>query len=350
MRKIISLICLLLPTLACAGETHLRSNAPEQYVVVRGDTLWDIAARFFSDPWQWQQIWGMNRDTICDPHWIYPGDIVHLDRRNGTLHVSAQPAGSTIKLSPHVHTQPGQTQAIPPVPLGDIAPFLKRPLVVGENELAGAPVLVATLDRRVVLGDNDTAFFRAVPTDQGSSWQLYRPGKALTDPDTHELLGHEAVYLGEARVEQFGDPSSVRITRAVQEVRKGDRMIASRDVPVHELVPHAPVTSIGAKVISIHGESPMAGQHAVITLNKGARDGIESGHVLALSRQGEVVHNDDSSLCGKRDAACDAGRDVSLPERRYGLILVFRTFERVSYALVMQTQFQVERLDLAKTP
>lgn len=350
MRKIISLICLVLPIVAWAGEPRIRDNAPDQHIVVRGDTLWDIASHFFDDPWQWQHIWGLNRDTIKDPHWIYPGDIVRLDRHNGTLHVATNhDIGNTLKLSPQVHTGEGQSQAIPPIPTVDIEPFLKRPLIIGENDLRGAPRLVATLNQRVALSTDDIAYFRGLP-DRGIDWQIYRPGKPLIDPDSREVLGYEAIYLGDARVERFGEPSSVRITRATQEILKGDRLIAKAARRAQDLIPHAAEAGLSAKVISIHGESTLAGQHSVVTINKGTLDGIENGHVLALSRIGEKVRDNEISECREDSSHCTDERDITLPELRYGLLLIFRTFDRVAYALVMQTEHPVELLDLVRTP
>lgn len=351
MRKIISLICFLLPAVTFAAEAQLRDTAPEQHVVVKGDTLWDIANRFFSDPWQWPQIWGMNKDTIQDPHWIYPGDVVRLDRRSGSLRVDAeQSAGSTIKLSPHIHSSQGQRLAIPAVPRGDIAPFLKYPLVIGENDLVNAPLLVATLDRRVVVGDDDIVYVQGLNEAQGTRWQIYRPGKALVDPDTKQVLGYEAIYLGEAQVEQFGAPSTVRIVHAAQEIKKGDRLVAKTAAQSDNFIPRAPSAQLVSQIISIHGGAELAGQHSVITLNKGALDGLEAGHVLALTRHGEALHNDDQALCETGDVACKKGQDIALPDQHYGLAFIFRTFERVAYALVMETRFPVELLDTAQTP
>jgi len=276
---------------------------------------------------------------------------VRLDRRSGSLRVDAeQSAGSTIKLSPHIHSSQGQRLAIPAVPRGDIAPFLKYPLVIGENDLVNAPLLVATLDRRVVVGDDDIVYVQGLNEAQGTRWQIYRPGKALVDPDTKQVLGYEAIYLGEAQVEQFGAPSTVRIVHAAQEIKKGDRLVAKTAAQSDNFIPRAPSAKLVSQIISIHGGAELAGQHSVITLNKGARDGLETGHVLALTRHGEALHNDDQALCETGDVACKKGQDIALPDQHYGLAFIFRTFERVAYALVMETRFPVELLDTAQTP
>ncbi|MDD2914491.1 MAG: LysM peptidoglycan-binding domain-containing protein [Gallionella sp.] len=354
MRKIISLICFLLPALAFASQPdttpELRSDAPDQHVVVKGDTLWDISGKFFKDPWKWQYIWGMNKESIKDPHWIYPGDVIVLDRATGTLRVGAAVAANTVStvktstavtsdvviLSPRARAGHSDHDAIPSIPSSAIEPFLSQPLVIAENALKDAPTLIGAREGRVILGTHDTGFATGLSADKGSKWQIYRPGKAFTDPDTKELLGIEAVYLGDADATTFADVSTVTITKSVQEIQKGDRLVAMSDKVSNAYLPHAPSGNISARVISVYGGVSQAGQNTVITLNKGKREGLESGHVLALYRKGEVIKNE--------------GKEYTLPDERYGLAFVFRVFDKVSYALVMQTRLPVQLLDRAQTP
>lgn len=341
MRKIISLICFLLPALAYAAtpETRpeIRSDAPDQHIVVKGDTLWDISAMFFKDPWKWPYIWGMNRETIKDPHWIYPGDVIVLDRVNGTLRIGgAVPSSNVVKLSPQVREGLSEHEAIPSISAKDIAPFLSQPLVIEEGALKNAPILVGAREGRVVLGDGDIAFAKGLPADKGNKWQIFRPGKNFVDPDTEEMLGTEAFYLGNAEATAFADVSTLEITRSVQEIHKGDRLVVPSGETVGAYLPRAPESNISARIISVYGGVSLGGQSTVITLNKGKRDGLESGHVLALYRKGEVVKSN--------------GEKVTLPDERYGLTFVFRVFDKVSYALVMQTRLPVQLLDRAQTP
>ena len=200
------------------------------YVVVKGDTLWDISAKFFKDPWKWPQIWGYNKDTIKDPHWIYPGNVVYLDQSTHTLKVGetapvqapgpegaitsgevpsvtegAISAEGVTKLSPRAREVRGRGEAIPMISLKDIGPFLARPLVFEDDELEGAPVLAGTYEQRQLLGTDDIAYAKDMPNDKGERWQIYRPSITFKDPDTSEVLGHEVVYLGDATVEKFGD-------------------------------------------------------------------------------------------------------------------------------------------------
>lgn len=363
MQKIIiSLICCLLPAFALADTVRIRDDAPDRHIVVTGDTLWDISAKFFNDPWQWPQIWGLNKDTITDPHWIYPGDVIVLDRSSGTLHigeitgvkeekaasadagkVETQHAEADVtsasrpdvtKLSPRVRVLPSDHNAIPSIPGSDIASFLTRPLIIEEGELSKGPTIVGTYEQRVLLGKDDIAYVNNLPVDKGLVWQVYRPGKKLVDPDSKEVLGYEANYLGEAEVQKFDNISTLRISKATQEINKGDHLTYPSDAITNNYLPRAPESKIAAQVISIYGGVSQAGQYSVITLNKGQRDGLENGHVLALYSKGEELKD------GK----------ITLPDVRYGLIFVFRTFEKVAYALVMQTSLPVQVLDTALTP
>ncbi len=365
MRKIISLICLLLPILALAAQSadstdmrlDIRKDAPDRHIVVKGDTLWDISGTFFNDPWKWPHIWGLNKEAIKNPHWIYPGDIIFLDRDTGTLHIGQDTApattqpevaapptkiadNTTVRLSPKVRSGDSDHDAIPGIPSGVIAPFLSKPLVVEEEELQGSPTLIGAREGRVILGSGDTGFVRTMPSDKGTKWQVYRPGQTFIDPDTDEVLGIEAIYLGNAEVKKFDDISTIAITHSQQEMYQGDRLVVPAPEEFSTYLPRAPENNISAKVISIYGGVLQAGQNAVITLNKGARDGIENGHVLALYRKGETVQE----TSGFWDD------EYKLPDERYGLVFVFRVFDKVSYALVMQTKLPVQLLDQANTP
>jgi nucleoid-associated protein YgaU len=372
MRKIISLISFLLPVLvpvgvfiaepvAFAAESQnrsdirldIRNDAPDRHIVVKGDTLWDISAKFFKDPWKWPHIWGLNKNTIKDPHWIYPGNVIYLDRNTGTLRFS--PPGDTsgeannvtpasgvdntsnnVRLSPKVRGSASDHDAIPSIPASAIEPFLIQPLVVEANELKDAPTLIGAREGRVILGNDDIAFVKGLPSDKGDQWQLYRPGKTFVDPDTQEILGIEAIYLGNAEITRFADISTIAITRAVEEIYAGDRLVVPSVGVANTYLPRAPENNISARIISIYGGVSQGGQNSVVTLNKGARDGLESGHVLALYHQGEVVKNE--------------GKKYTLPDERYGLVFVFRVFNKVSYALVMQTKLPIQLLDRANTP
>lgn len=361
-KLIISLICCLLPAFAHADQLNIRDNAPDRHIVVKGDTLWGISEKFFEDPWKWPQIWGFNKDTIKDPHWIYPGDIIVLDRTTGTLRIATEAdatpttppdgaqtvppddvqtvtpgvSGDAVKLSPRIRFAESKHGAIPSIPAEDIEPFLSRPLIIEKEALANAPAIVGTLEKRVLLGSNDIAYVKGLNDSGETTWQIYRTGKTFLDPDTKELLGHEAIYLGETKVEKFADISTTRITKSVQEITKGDHLVRPPSEILNNYMPHAPASQISARVISIYNGVSLGGQNTVITLNKGNRDGLEKGHVLALYRKGETIK--------------EQGQKITLPDVRYGLVFVFRTFDKLSYALVMQINLPVNLLDSAQTP
>jgi hypothetical protein len=358
MRKIISLIAFLLPVLAFAAGSaspsdirlNIRSDAPDRHIVVKGDTLWDISGTFFKDPWKWPHIWGLNKDKIKDPHWIYPGDVIFLDRNSGTLHIGqpgAEAAASGVSnteiLSPKARIEPSSHDAILSIPASAIAPFLTQPLIIEADELKNAPTLIGAREGRVILGKDDTAFVKNLPADKGNQWQIYRPGKTFIDPDTDEVLGVEAVYLGNAEVTHFADVSTITITNAVEEITAGDRLVMHSENEASNYLPRAPETKISARVISIYGGVSQGGQNTVITLNKGERDGLEKGHVLALYRKGEQVKVKGKSMFSW-------SKEYTLPDERYGLVFVFRVFNKVSYALVMETRLPVQLLDNAKKP
>jgi hypothetical protein len=276
--------------------------------------------------------------------------VVFLDRSSGTLRINemvmsgeaqglrdqSRDESGVIRLSPRVREDISSHDAIPSIPVAAIAPFLSRPLVIEKNELKGAPALIGAREGRVILGEGDTCFARGLASGMGDKWQIYRPGKEFIDPDSGELLGIEAVYLGDAEVTQFGEISTMLVTHSVQETYRGDRLVKPSVQTATNYLPRAPENKISARVISVYGGVSQAGQNTAITLNKGSRDGMEIGHVLALYRKGEEVKSE--------------GEKYTLPDERYGLIFVFRVFDKVSYALVMQTKRPVELLDRALNP
>jgi len=298
----------------------------------------------------------MNREQINNPHLIYPGDIIVLDlsRQAPTLHlVRGEEVGGgvvggvvggreTVKLSPQVRVEARERAAIPTIPRAAIEPFLSQPLVIESGGLNNAPRIVATEDDRVVLGGGARAYVYRVTKNQGVDWQIYRPGKTLIDPDTREVLGYEAIYLGEAKVVEFedrvGTASPIEITKSVQEINTGDRLVMASKESIDNYVPHAPEKLIRARIISAYGGISEVGQDAIVTLNKGTRDGIEKGHVLAIYRRSPPVKNQRGEVI------------LRIPDQRYGLLLVFRTFQKVSYALIMQITRPVHVLDVAQTP
>lgn len=333
---------------AAESDVKLKDNPPSRYTVKRGDTLWGISGRFLKNPWKWPDIWGMNREEIKNPHWIYPGDVVVLDLSGASPRLrleGASDGGSsrwkggalqTVKLEPRVRSEP-ISAAIPTIPAKEIEPFLTRPLVVDAAAIARAPKIVGTVDKRVVLAANDKAYATGLDEKKGDYWNLYRPGRVFEDPDTKETLGYEADYLGDAEVESFGEISTIHIVRADQEIGAGDRLTVLPPVQYTAYVPRAPDQKVRGKVIA--GSSTAVAEiapYSIVILNRGARDGLETGHVLGLFRsEGKVAIGD---------------RMVPLPEQGYGMVLVFRVFDKMSYGMVMTASHPVHIEDVVKNP
>ena len=339
---------------------QLAADAPASYVVVKGDTLWDISGRFLKEPWRWPEIWNMNREQIKDPHWIYPGDVIRMSfDANGNPMLSLAAGGGGLggddsRLQPKIRVD-ALAQAIPSIPSKVIAPFLSLPLVIEEGALANAPRIIAAEDDRVVIGAGNTAYAIGLQQNQGVKWQIYRPGKTLKN-DQGEVLGYEANYLGEAKVVRFGETSTIEILRSTQEINRGDRLTPTADTAVPSYSPHSPDKNVSGAIISVLNGVDTGAQYSIITLNLGKRDGMEVGHVLATLRKGAVVSTADPFGQANQwtattpDAAALPGGTVKLPDERNGLVFVFRVFEKVSYALVMSTRRPLQLGDVVQTP
>lgn len=371
-----------LPVSAQDGEKplELTDNPPDRYVVVKGDTLWGISRRYLKSPWRWPDLWGMNKDEVKNPHRIYPGNILILDLSGATprLRMEGEEGGpggvagasrgtgvnSTVKLSPKVRSEQLTEGPIPSISSATIEPFLNRPLIVDTDQFDNAPRIVATQEDRVVLGAGDTAFVKGLAADSALMWQVYRPGKPLIDPGSKEVLGYEVVYLGDARVREFGDVTTVKILRARQEITTGDRLVLAPPSDVLAYVPRPAVPGANGLVISA-AENVVSeiGQQQVVALNRGAREGVEVGTVYALYRAGKVVvpralpgSSSNEVARSKVESAYKEldpkGKTtaVTLPDERYGLVFVFRVFEKVSYALVLNSSRPVNLLDIVRTP
>lgn len=344
MSKIISSlivgIALAASAIVQAAPPAIAANAPDSYTVVKGDTLWGISGRFLQEPWRWPEVWQMNADEIKNPHLIYPGQVVVLDRNGPTLRLGKPIADSSGKatgegrLQPRIYETPVD-EAISTIPLKVIAPFLTRPLVVDEERLTGAATIVATETNRVYLGQGDTIFAKNVSADV-NRWAVFRPAKPLVDPVTHKRIAFEAQYLGMARVTERTDPVTLQIVEAVEEIGAGDLMLPAEGELVFSYAPHAPAQAIDARMISIYRGVLETGKLSVVTINAGKEDGLDPGSVLAMFRdRGTSTHDKQS---------------YKLPEKRYGSLLVFRVFDRVSYALIMDTDGQAAVGDAVRNP
>jgi len=394
----------------------LADGAPDQYTVVKGDTLWGIAGKFLKDPWKWPQIWEMNRDQIKNPHWIYPGDVIKLDKSGANPRLTmgggaggaggdTGPSGGTaaeaeanvVHVDPRVRVERLEA-AVPTIPGTVIGPFLSQPLVVEAGELDNAPTVVATEESRVIVGPGDLAYADRIASKDGVNWQVFRQGAAVVDPESGETLGYEAKYLADARIRRFGNPSTLEVVKSREEINKGDRLMPAREVSFPSYVPRAPDKPIRGSIISVVGGVSELGQYQIVSINRGARDGVEVGHVLASYHRGRTIDPNGtthaSDLAGTSDlptwmphwgsstswnwngwkveskpnpvvpdapnsqpsydkggsGAQLVGSTITLPDERNGLVFVFRVFEKMSYALVVRSTRPMYVGDVVQTP
>jgi hypothetical protein len=335
---IISIATLFSSASIAQSGVALADNAPDSYTVVRGDTLWGISGRFLQQPWRWPEVWRLNRDQIRNPHLIYPGQVILLDRSGPWLTVGRRLSGGDDKLQPQIYTE-ALSAAVPSIPLQVIEPFLNRPLIVDQQRLEGSATIIATETSRVLTGAGDTVFAKDV-RDDVDVWHVYRPASPLLDPVTGETIAYEANYLGTARVTERSEPATLEIMSAVEEIGVGDLMVPSERPSVFSYAPHAPEQDLEGRIVSIYRGVTETGRLNVVALNLGERDGLERGHVLSLFRNRGVA-----------EYAGESGKEsFNLPEKRYGVLFVFRVFDRVAYALVMESDGPVTIGDAVRKP
>ncbi|QCB47805.1 LysM domain-containing protein [Hydrogenophaga sp. PAMC20947] len=352
--------------------SELASNAPASYKVKRGDTLWAISGLFLKSPWRWPDLWGMNLDDIKNPHRIYPGQELFLDTSNGRARLTTKrPDGAPteVRVSPRIRSESLSDSAIPAVSMQAIEAFLTEPMIVDEDTFARAPRIVATPENRVLLTAGDRAYARSLygPNGEGEplstakgqprQYRVFRNATPLKDPGTGEVLGYEAQYVGGAYIvrdesrrnvemppETIGKgdykptaqveapkteivPATIDIVRAKEEMRVGDRLLPEPPREFSNYVPSAPALPIDGRIVSVYGNAVLyAAQNQVVSINRGLEHGVSNGNVFALLRDTNLV----------TDKTDDSRPKVRLPGERNGLMMVFRTFDKVSYALVLQ--------------
>ena len=365
------IVSLLISTSAWADEIKINPSHPDQYTVVKGDTLWDVSGKFLTHPWQWPELWSRN-SQIKNPHLIYPGDTLYFSMVDGKPQLSLsrselpQPQAQASPNSPCVlreqdykHgrkdfavSEEGKVlpciretelkQAIRLIPTENIVSFLSSPKVVNENELNNAPYVVGFAGEHVIVGTGDRIYVRSITDQNNLSYTIYRPGNAYISPESGENLGHEAQYIADASLQQPGDPATLAITKSDREIRIGDRLMpnAEQDIALNYF-PRPPEQSIKGSIIGVLGGVSQIGRYNVVVIDKGTADGMLAGHELDIYHRGKVT----------RDAYSPVKNDlVNLPDEIAGTLMVFRPFERVSYALVMKATQALHVLDKVKTP
>jgi hypothetical protein len=336
---------------------ELSPTAPDSYTVKPGDTLWAISGIFLQRAWRWPELWGMNLDQVRNPHRIYPGQVLYLEKADGLARLRmGQPPGGmpteTVRVSPRTRINSLPDTSVPTLPPHIIEPFLNEAIIVGEGDLDGAPRIVAGTEDRVLISRGDRAYVRGrtgtplIETDPRriDAFRVFRNATPLKDPLTGKVLGYEAKYLGAAELVRSESmqpvrtakgelvstiiPATVDITHIREEIRVGDRLMPEPPRAFVSYVPRAPSAPMEGTIVSVYGNAvSLAGQNQVVVINRGAADGVENGHVMAILKDGRRI--DDRSQKGER-------AQIKLPDERNGLLMVFRTFQTLSYALVLE--------------
>jgi hypothetical protein len=325
----------------------LNPRHPDSYVVQRGDTLWDIAAMFLRDPWYWPEIWQIN-PQVENPHLIYPGDVLslaYLDDGRPALNVERGPAftggGGVDRLSPRVREQPLE-EAISTIPYETLAAFLSRSVVLDKDQLDELPYVFRNREGLIASSGRDV-YARGTDAPAGSVFNLVHLGNELVDPDDNTVLGYQGIFVGQGRVDRSGDPSTIRVLDSTRETLVGDYLIEEEDVFPVNFLPHPPAQEVDGRIISVMDGVSLIGQYQVVVLNRGAEHGLDSGAVLRVFKTGEVVRDEVRGKGLFKDK-------VRLPDEPAGTMMVFRTFDRMSYALIMEATEPISVLDTVRNP
>jgi len=334
-------------------EIRVKAQHPRQYTVKKGDTLWGISSMFLQDPWYWPEIWSKNQQ-VKNPHLIFPGDVltlVYVDGQpqmlvNEAKHKEVQETSESTglpvkKLSPGIRASDLEA-SIPTIPGDAIRQFLTKPRVVTKEQLDTAPYIVGSEEGNLVLGSDMRVYIRGEIDKERVRYSVFRPGKALRDPENNDILGYEAIYTGEVRIIAYDDPASGDLTFTEREVLIGDRLLPEDRSKLESLYfPHVPDREVNAQIMELNEALTGVAQFQVVTINKGERDGMEVGHVLATFTNGKTIrdrHNKRSS------------KPVKLPNERSGLVMIFETFDQVSYAIILESKRVIRNYDYLHTP
>ena len=326
----------------------LAENAPDSYVVKKGDTLWGVAKVFLRDPWYWPEIWQVN-PQIKNPHLIYPGDTLRLVFIDGRPQVVMLQRGDAARVQPRVRSQPLEA-AITTIPYATVAAFMSKPSVLDRDQIKHAPYLLATRDLHVVMSEGDTLYARGFnnPAELGTHYNVIRVGEALIDPDDHRILGYDGIFTGSGHVTRQGDPTTLIMTESTRESRAGDKLIAGGvDVPL-DFIPSAPRVATNGRIIAVSNGVTVIGQYEVVVVNRGARDGLAPGNVLGVFDTGPIVR--DTNKKGFFNLDKLGAPKVALPSERSGTFMVFKTFDNISYGLIMEATNLIRVGDKVQNP
>ena len=340
------------PLSSTASNTQaikIAKDAPDKHLVVKGDTLWGISAKFLESPWRWPEVWQMNREQIRNPHLIYPGDVVYLDRsgKNPRLRLgkalstsgdaTSEPSG---KIEPMVRSGPIDRAPIPTVSSQAIEAFLNRPLIVEENTLNSSPRIIGTPETRLYVSRGEKFYARGFDASAAveSDWHIYRPARPILDPETRKPIAFEAIYIGSARLEKLGDPATLRIVGTTEEIGEGDRLVKAETARTFNYSPKPPDSAVSGRIVSVYNGVSQAGKNSVVALSLGKSSGIDVGTVLGIKQKGREVVDRQTK------------EKIRLPDETIGYVLVFRLFDKISYGLIMETSGYPNLGDIVTNP
>lgn len=342
----------------------IKPDAPQQYVVVKGDTLWDISSRYLETPWRWPELWEGN-PQIANPHLIYPGDTLYLAYKDGRPFLQLQRGGrQEVRLSPQVRVE-NLGKAIPAIPMSAIRPFLNRPRVMSEEEIKSSAYIISDTEQSLIMGPGYRVYASGIGDAFLTDYSVVRPGEVYRNPDNpKEILGYELIDLGDAQLKEHDEISTLQLKSLNREVLKGDRLLpASRELSETDFLPHAPKQRVKGQIIAVPGGVALFGSYQVVTINLGEQDGIEPGHVLSIYRTGDTVRDPlkHDNWVQMPDRQADPWSleqfplekldpMVTLPNTHSGTLMVFRSFARVSYALVMKATRTLRVNDTVTNP
>lgn len=342
IRKLFITSTLLLSLLSQSlwASPEFADNYPERYTVVKGDTLWDISERFLKTPWLWPEVWHAN-PQVANPHLIYPGDVIgliYIDGQPRITTLQAGPENGVVKLSPKIRTTPIST-AIPTIPLDAIASFLSDNRIVEPAEMDAAPYVLVGKEQHLITAAGDTVFARG-NIEGAERVAIYRSGKKFVDPDTNEFLGLEAKSIATTEVSAVNNEViSLEVLRSNEEIRQGDRLLHTEDRVINStFMPSKPEFDIRGKMISVNTGVGNIGQYNVVVVNRGIRDGLKEGNVMAIYKDGGVVRDPYTK------------EKIELPKERAGIMMIFRVFDKLSYGLILKATRPLAVMDEVRTP
>ena len=314
-------------------------DAPDRYVVQPGDTLWDISAKFLTDPWYWPEIWHVN-PQVANPHLIYPGDELALTWVDGRPRVSIASGGPT-RLSPRVRERP-LSEAIHAIPYDRIAAFMSRPAVLSKDQVQDAPYVAHARDHRLISSVGNDIYVRRLEEGTiGNRYSVYHVGDELKDPDDGDVLGYQGLYAAEADLQRLGNPVTMRVVDSARETLEGDILLPVENETKMDFIPRAPGAKVDGRIMSVIDDRTVVADYDVVIINRGSRHGLEPGHVLTVWEAGEEVRD----ITENRESP-----KVQLPDERNGLAMVFKAYDRMSYGLMLQSDREVHVGDAVRSP